>query len=568
MEATVVSFNNNKGWGFLTTLDGEEAFFIRDECAEGRAFQAKPGDLVTYELVETRPDGKKRAKGVRSLSAAAVPVEPELLAGGDGGLQTGVVASFNSTKGWGFITVADGEDAFFIRDECTLGRAFQAKPGDPVAYDGLEVREGGKKRARGVRLLAPNGAVAPDAANGLLTGGLGGNQATIVSFNNVKGWGFITTPGGDDAFFIRDECVEGRAFQAQKGDVVFYDAVELRADGKKRARGVRSLTSVVGGLVGFAAGFPSGLDGGLASGVAATAGLGGLAGGCVGLGVPAAVNGSLTGTVASFNSQKGWGFVTLPSGEDAFFIRDECPEGRTFQVQPGEVVAFDALELREDGKRRARGVRRFLVASPVAFASGCGGYGGCVGCGGCGGGCGGACLGRCMGGCLGGCMGGCLGGCVGGWCGLLGGCSSSCAGSGCMPFAGELASGMATGTVASFNNEKGWGFITTATGEDAFFVRDECAEGRAFQASRGDAVLYESVEMRADGKKRARGVRLLGLAAPAQRSPQALQPMWSNVLLQPVGAAGLSILPAGPPGAGAATAAAASKRRRLAGAGL
>jgi len=53
---------------------------------------------------------------------------------------------------------------------------------------------------------------------------------------------------------------------------------------------------------------------------------------------------------------------------------------------------------------------------------------------------------------------------------------------------------MATGTVKWFNNAKGWGFITTEDGTDAF-VHYGDVEGDGFKSlNEGDAVTFELTE--------------------------------------------------------------------------
>lgn len=460
-----MSFNNVKGWGFLRIEGDEEVFFIRDDCPAQRAFQGNPGDTCQYDFLETRPDGKRRAKGVRNISGFQL-AEPAV-ADRDGGIPPGTltatVASFNGTKGWGFVTLEDGEDAFFIRDECPAQRAFTAKVGDMVFVDSVEIQEGGKRRARGVRLATAavsNGfvqqapvAALPPVVLPAVSPAVDMLRGTISSFNGEKGWGFVALPDGEDAFFIRDECPAGRAFQALKGQEVLVETIEVREDGKRRAKGVRLTAATFGAVAAPLAGLNAGL------GAAAAA--------------PPA-----TGTVVSFNPNKGWGFVRTAAGEEAFFIRDESPAGHSLQVSPGDPVTWAEMDIREDGKLRARGVQLARggiggLAVGAALSSG-GGFGGAAGPG------------------------------------------------------GTVRLGInVPAIVLSFNNEKGWGFVKLTNGDDAFFVRDECNEGRSFQCQAGDSAIVASLELRCDGKKRARGVRLVNKAfnnlgsAGAQKRPQA-----------------------------------------------
>lgn len=372
LTGTIANFNPMNGWGFISIPGQEDAFFVRDDCAGGRAFTASPGDLVCFDALEDRDGRKKCAKGVRVISSGSTSssaggfgnlITPTNFGGAvaGSGLQEGTVSSFNNLKGWGFLTTAQGEDAFFIRDETLEGRMFQASTGDVVLYETVEVREDGKRRATGVRLSASAG---PAASGGL--------QATICSFNPIKGWGFVTLADGTDCFFIRDECPEGPGFSAQAGEVVCYDSIEQRADGKRRAKGVRTLhgmaarSAMYGGCaqapmpsMGFpmpSMGYP--MPGG--GSPPPTSGRG--------MQLQSLLNGGQPGKISSFNNEKGWGFITTKTGEDFFFIRDECMEGRAFTAKPGDPVVYDCIEMRPDGKRRARGVR--LLSTVLQGAGG------------------------------------------------------------------------------------------------------------------------------------------------------------------------------------------------------
>merc|ERR1712048_1412377 len=101
ISAQVKTFNNATGWGFITTSTGEDVFFVRDYCPDGKAFQAQPGDAVLYDGIQIRRDGRRCAQGVRLAGSSAC------------GLPA-VVKTFNSATGWGFLTTPRGDDLFFI----------------------------------------------------------------------------------------------------------------------------------------------------------------------------------------------------------------------------------------------------------------------------------------------------------------------------------------------------------------------------------------------------------------------------------------------------------------------
>jgi cold shock CspA family protein len=71
-----------------------------------------------------------------------------------------------------------------------------------------------------------------------------------------------------------------------------------------------------------------------------------------------------------------------------------------------------------------------------------------------------------------------------------------------------------TGTIKTTVNERGFGFITDAAGQDYFFHRDDLADGAEFHAlNEGDPVTFEPVEPPPPKGKRASQVQ------PAAEAP-------------------------------------------------
>eukprot|EP00406_Dinophysis_acuminata_P076455 CAMPEP_0179263686 /NCGR_PEP_ID=MMETSP0797-20121207/28007_1 /TAXON_ID=47934 /ORGANISM="Dinophysis acuminata, Strain DAEP01" /LENGTH=215 /DNA_ID=CAMNT_0020971853 /DNA_START=40 /DNA_END=687 /DNA_ORIENTATION=- len=149
---------------------------------------------------------------------------------------SGTVKSFNGQKGFGFIDF-EGTDVFVHMKDCQGGVPDQ---GDTVYFDVEDSpAKPGSKRATNV--TGGSG-----AARGVQ--GSGSAQGTVVSFNPVKGFGFINCQGTDVFVHIND-CRGGCPAQ---GDVVAFDIEDSASKpGTKKASnvtgGTGSLADAKGG---------------------------------------------------------------------------------------------------------------------------------------------------------------------------------------------------------------------------------------------------------------------------------------------------------------------------------
>jgi len=120
----------------------------------------------------------------------------------------GTVKRFNPTKGFGFITGADGTDIFLHQKSCTDGGI--PKEGDVVMYDMTESP------------IKPGQMQAGNVTGGTGKGGGGGaHHGSCKSFNAEKGFGFIVGADGSDIFFHVKGMADGTTPQA--GDALAYD---------------------------------------------------------------------------------------------------------------------------------------------------------------------------------------------------------------------------------------------------------------------------------------------------------------------------------------------------------
>jgi len=175
--------------------------------------------------------------------------------------------------------------------------------------------------------------------------------------------------------------------------------------------------------------------------------------------------GTFDGVVKTYLADKGYGFITH-DGMDIFVNAKQVKDGSVLVV--GDNVKFDL----EDSPTKPGEMQAGNVS---------GGSGWPVK--GKGGGKGGAAGG----------WGGAAGGAAGGWGaggGKGGGSGSAPAAAGGWGASAGGGGGSLTGTVKKWNADKGFGFITQASGEDLFFNAKQVIDGNAVQE--GDTVTFES----------------------------------------------------------------------------
>jgi|UniRef100_A0A7S4D3A3 cold shock CspA family protein len=268
------SYNPTK-FGFITTAEGDEALFYPQDVVTGHTLQ--PGDSVEFD-VKVGQRGKQ-ALNVAKLGAVVVtrnrpapmnlpfpapimpaqvgaslfsgqppffsapqPQKPQLL-----GKQRGLVKSFNTTKGYGFVVLSSGEEALVNAVNIVDGVALQQN--DVVDFD-LQVTPKGKRAINVTKSLSalPNQpqaqsfantgplAVVPATASAPVGGGTR-ETGTVKSYNPTKGYGFIYTAQGDEALVYKDHIHGTETLEAS--ETVEY---EIMHSGKgKRAINVKKL---------------------------------------------------------------------------------------------------------------------------------------------------------------------------------------------------------------------------------------------------------------------------------------------------------------------------------------
>lgn len=208
-------------------------------------------------------------------------------------LETGTIKSIRPDK-FGFVFTPDGQEAMFFPAESPLATALP--PGAAVQFHSQTGAKG--RRAFCVR---------PPC-----------HQGTIKTFNPAK-FGFVLLPDGQEAIFYSKDVLPGYSFAP--GDVAEFDLV-ARPDGRHAAARVGKAGVPPTKLQAAAPVFAPSLAAPLAPAT-----------------IPAAPQ--HVGTVKSFNPARGFGFVVLPTGEEAIVNTAALASAGPLQI--GEAVQLDIV---------------------------------------------------------------------------------------------------------------------------------------------------------------------------------------------------------------------------------
>jgi CspA family cold shock protein len=133
-------FNVEKGFGFVTPLDGRaEAFLHASVLSRGGVPQLSEGAELLCEVADG-PKGPQVTRVVELLAAAALlpDTEPDM---------PGTVKWYQADKGFGFVTVEDGgRDIFLHKSALKRSNLDTVQPGQRVRMSVLETAKGREVR--------------------------------------------------------------------------------------------------------------------------------------------------------------------------------------------------------------------------------------------------------------------------------------------------------------------------------------------------------------------------------------------------------------------------------------
>ncbi|QLC35557.1 cold shock domain-containing protein (plasmid) [Halarchaeum sp. CBA1220] len=315
---TVDFFNETGGYGYITTDTVDEEVFFHMEDVGGSDLEEEQKVEFGVEEAEKGP----RATNVTRLNTDE-SAATDTTGTADGALVdgtiTGTVDFFNETGGYGFITTdAVDEEVFFHMDD--VGGP-DLEEGQRIGFT-VEEADKGPRATNVTRLntddseIETAGAAASDGAlvDGTVTG-------TVDFFNETGGYGFITTDAVDEEVFFHMDDVGGP--DLEEGQKVEFTVEE--ADKGPRTTNATRLNT----------------DESAATDTAGTAD-------------GTLVDGTVTGTVDSFNDIEGDGLIVTDAVDEDVYFQMEDVGGP--DLEEGQRIEF-TVEESKNGPR-AKNIRR------------------------------------------------------------------------------------------------------------------------------------------------------------------------------------------------------------------
>lgn len=341
LTGTVKSWNGSNGYGFITSpqIHGDILFSRHELPEDAREVRGKflDGRTVHFD-VQTGTEGRPKATRVAIVAGAG-----EQLAG--------QIKSYSERHGYGFITSSSlSEDVRFQRTDVPGGITNGNLAGSLVVFDAQQLPDGKMRVGKLMfqsKMIAQKvgGAGMVAAGNFPRSGGIGMGMGmslpmagTVKSFNTSKGYGFINAPGHTmDIKFGRND-LQG-VTELSSGDAVEFMPQQSH-DGRMQATQVTPQVGMkrrgvhVPGLYGPSAKQrriviqPSTVN-------------------------ESMVNEEVSGMIKTYNTSKGYGFITCPgSGDDVFFMKKDLPAEVQSMNLIGNSVSF-VLTQAQDGRLRA-----------------------------------------------------------------------------------------------------------------------------------------------------------------------------------------------------------------------
>jgi len=282
-------FDAERGFGFLDLGDGSDDLFVHASEIVGDDRVLREGQEVEFEVGEG--DRGPQARRVRVTGDRAADAPLGVL---------GTVTWYEPTKGYGFITPDEGRGEIFVHSSAIVGGGVISE-GQRVAFLVVD----GEKGPQADHLL-PLGAQAGRAARGASDGADG----TVSFYDEAKGFGFVVPDDGSDDLFVHVKALPPGLTELSEGDRVTFDVAA--GDRGPLARNVQ----LVGGAGRRSPG--RGGSGRPSSGAPARGGV---------------------GTVARYDDERGFGFITPDDGGDDLFVHVSVVRGDE-TLEEGDRVRF------------------------------------------------------------------------------------------------------------------------------------------------------------------------------------------------------------------------------------
>jgi len=298
-QGTVRWFDADRGFGFIDLgNDAEDLFVHASEILGGDGpKQLREGQVVEFEVGEG--DRGPQARRVRVTGDQAPDAALGVL---------GSVSWYEPAKGYGFVTPDDGGAEIFVHSSAIVGGGVITE-GQRVAFLVVD----GEKGPQADHLLP----LASEAARAASDGGDG----TVSWFDDTKGFGFIAPDAGGGDVFVHANALGPGLSSLAEGERVTFDVVE--GDKGPNARDVRLVRGAGRGRGSADRGHDRAHERG-------RGGRPGSSGGPVRGG---------EGTVARYDADRGFGFITPDAGGEDLFVHVSVVQDAEF-LEEGDRVRF------------------------------------------------------------------------------------------------------------------------------------------------------------------------------------------------------------------------------------
>lgn len=286
-QGTVRWFDADRGFGFIDLGNDADDLFVHasEIVGDDGPKQLREGQAVEFEVGEGDRGPQARRVRVTGDRAADEPVGV-----------LGTVNWYEPAKGYGFVTPDDGRAEVFVHSSAIVTGGVISE-GQRVAFLVVE----GEKGPQADHLLPLGDQAARPASDGA--------DGTVTWFDAVKGFGFVTPDSGGEDVFVHVRALAPGLTDLAEGARVTYDVVE--GDKGPNARRVQLVRG------------PGGADRGRP-------------GRAPGSGGP--VRGG-EGTVARYDEDRGFGFITPDAGGADLFVHVSVVRGSEV-LEEGDRVRF------------------------------------------------------------------------------------------------------------------------------------------------------------------------------------------------------------------------------------